>query len=208
MVRKLGNLKTPLSEKLVSSMNNHISERRIKATAVLLYLKNPNIYQDYLEQWKGNETFQLPSKYLIRKEIKNIITRLYRKEANQAEINTTVLNEDDLPLSMIAEDLSLRAIAAQNYTSLQEELEETLRASKTESPFKPVSTSLDRLESVIKKEMDLFECGGTKGRFLQFAYNSLITLPISVESERAFSAAGYIATDIRCRLADNTLNTL
>ncbi|GBP00554.1 hypothetical protein EVAR_17476_1 [Eumeta japonica] len=139
-----GNLKTPLSEKLVSSMNNRISERRIKATAVLLYLKNPNIYQDYLEQWKGNETFQLPSKYLIRKEIKNIITRLYRKEANQAEINTTVLNEDDLPLSMIAEDLSLRAIAAQNYTSLQEELEETLRASKTESPFKPVSTSLDR----------------------------------------------------------------
>ncbi|GBP93539.1 hypothetical protein EVAR_29557_1 [Eumeta japonica] len=82
-----GNLKTPLSEKLVSSMNNRISERRIKATAVLLYLKNPNIYQDYLEQWK--------------------------------------------------EDLSLRAIAAQNYTSLQEELEETLRASKTESPFKP-----------------------------------------------------------------------
>ncbi|GBP55689.1 hypothetical protein EVAR_18981_1 [Eumeta japonica] len=106
-----GNLKT-LSEKLVSSMNNHISERRIKATAVLLYLKNPNIYQDDLEQWK--------------------------------------------------EDLSLRAIAAQNYTSLQEDLEETLRASKTESPFKPVSTSLDRLESVIKKEMDLFECGGTK----------------------------------------------
>ncbi|GBP03109.1 SCAN domain-containing protein 3 [Eumeta japonica] len=64
-------------------------------------------------------------------------------DANKAEINTTVLNEDDLPLSMIAEDLSLRAIAAQNYTSLQEELEETLRASKTESPFKPVSTSLD-----------------------------------------------------------------
>ncbi|GBP90834.1 hypothetical protein EVAR_55335_1 [Eumeta japonica] len=50
------------------------------------------------------------------------------------------------------EDLSLRAIAAQNYTSLQEELEETLRASKTESPFKPVSTSLDRC-----KEPDSFK---------------------------------------------------
>lgn len=50
MVRKLGDLKTPLSEKLVSSMNNRISERRIKATAVLLYLKNPNNYQDDLEQ--------------------------------------------------------------------------------------------------------------------------------------------------------------
>ncbi|GBP11080.1 hypothetical protein EVAR_79746_1 [Eumeta japonica] len=56
------------------------------------------------------------------------------------------------PVKLAVEDLSLRAIAAQNYTSLQEELEETLRASKTESPFKPVSTSLDRLESVIKKK--------------------------------------------------------
>ncbi|GBP55688.1 hypothetical protein EVAR_18979_1 [Eumeta japonica] len=148
----LGDNPDNYDEKLVSSMNNHISERRIKATAVLLYLKNPNIYQDDLEQWKGNETFQLPSKYLIRKEIKNIITRLYRK-ANQAEINTTVLNEDDLPLSMIAEDLSLRAIAAQNYTSLQEDLEETLRASKTESPFKPMKDqrSLVQCESVVQR---------------------------------------------------------
>jgi hypothetical protein len=146
-------------------------------------------------------------KYIIRKEIKNIITRLYRKEPNQAEINTAVLNEDDLPLSMIAEDLNLRATAVQTNMSLKEELEQTLRASK--SPFTRVSTSLDRLESVVKKEMDLFECGGTRGRFLQFAYNCFATLlPTSVESERAFSAAGYIATDVRCRLADNTLNTL
>lgn len=207
MVRKLEYLKTPLSEKLVSSMNNRISERRTKATAVLIYLKNPNNYQEDLEQRRGNGIFQLPSKYLIRKEIKNIITRLYRKEPNQADINTAVLIEDDLPLSMIAEDLNLRA--AQTNKSLQEELEETLRASK--SPFARISTStsLDKLESTIKKEMDLFECGGTRGRFLQFAYNCFATLlPTSVESERAFSAAGYIATDIRCRLADETINTL
>lgn len=206
MVRKLEDLKTPLSEKLVSSMNNRISERRTKATAVI-YLKNPNNYQEDLEQRRGDGIFQLPSKYLIRKEIKNIITRLYRKEPNQADINTAVLIEDDLPLSMIAEDLNLRA--AQTNKSLQEELEETLRASK--SPFARISTStsLDKLESTIKKEMDLFECGGTRGRFLQFAYNCFATLlPTSVESERAFSAAGYIATDIRCRLADETINTL
>lgn len=79
------------------------------------------------------------------------------------------------------------------------------------SPFARIytSTSLDKLESTIKKEMDLLECGGTRGRFLQFAYNCFATLlPTSVESERAFSAAGYIATDIRCRLADETINTL
>lgn len=53
---------------------------------------------------------------------------------------------------MIAEDLNLSATTTQTNTSLQEELGETLRASK--SPFTRVSrsTSLDKLESVIKKE--------------------------------------------------------
>ena len=37
--------------------------------------------------------------------------------------------------------------------------------------------------------------------------NSLLTLvPTSVESERAFSTAGYIATEIRCPLSDSTLS--
>ncbi|KAL4706290.1 hypothetical protein ACJJTC_013546 [Scirpophaga incertulas] len=148
MVRKLEDLKTPLSEKLVSSMNNRISERRTKATAVLIYFKNPNNYQEDLEQRRGNGIFQLPSKYLIRKEIKNIITRLYRKEPNQADINSAVLIEDDLPLSMIAEDLNLRA--AQTNKSLQEELEETLRASK--SPFARISTQ--NYKEVITPEND------------------------------------------------------
>ena len=54
------------------------------------------------------------------------------------------------------------------------------------------STPTDTLESLIKKEMDLYGCGEQRGQFLQFAYNSLLTLvPTSVESERVFSAAGY-----------------
>lgn len=100
-----------------------------EATAALLYFKNQNNYQDDLKQSK-DETFKLPSKYLIRKEIKNIITRLYRKEPNQVQINTTILNEDDLLLS-IAEALNLSATATQTNTSLEEQLEETLRACRT-----------------------------------------------------------------------------
>ena len=45
-------------------------------------------------------------------------------------------------------------------TTLQEELEEALRACK--HPFLRVSTSIDRLESHIKKEMDLYVCWGNK----------------------------------------------
>ena len=56
-------------------------------------------------------------------------------------------------------------------TTLQEELEEALRACKR--TFLRVSTSTDRLESLIMKEMGLYGCGETRGQFLQFAYNTL-----------------------------------
>ena len=75
-----------------------------------------------------------------------------------------VENEDEFPLSMIEDDLNLRAAAN---TTLQEELEKALRACKR--PFLRVSTSSDRLESLIKKEIDLYECGGTRSQSLQFA---------------------------------------
>ena len=55
------------------------------------------------------------------------------------------------------------------WTTLQEELEEALRACKR--PFLRVSTSTDRLESLIKNEMNLYGCGGTRGQSLQFVYN-------------------------------------
>ena len=72
-----------------------------------------------------------------------------------------------------------------------------------------VSTSTDRLESLIKKEKDFYGRGGTRGQFLQFGFNinSLLRLmPTSVEPEGAFSAAGYIATEIRCRLSDSSIS--
>lgn len=101
-------------------MNNRISERRINATAALLYLKNPNNHQKDLELWEGNETFQLPSKYLVRKEIKQQTKQ--PDSTSGTVINTTVANtenEDDLPLSM-----------TNTSQTNQEELEETLRVSK------------------------------------------------------------------------------
>ncbi len=40
----------------------------------------------------------------------------------------------------------------------------------------------------------IFENGGMRGRYLELAYGYLITFPAtSVETERDFSAAGFIA---------------
>ena len=63
--------------------------------------------------------------------------------------------------------------------------------------------------SMIKKEMQLFEGGGLRGKNLQAAYLYLLTIPpSSVESERAFSSAGVLCTRIRTRLSDSILDDM
>lgn len=67
----------------------------------------------------------------------------------------------------------------------------------------------NNLLATIKKEMNLFEGGGTKGLHLQLAYEYLKTIkPTSVESERAFSSAGYICNKVRARMSDSTLDDI
>lgn len=59
--------------------------------------------------------------------------------------------------------------------------------------------------------MDLYETGGTRGKYLDLetVYNYLLSIPpTSVEAERAFSAAGYICNKIRSSLNDNTIDIL
>ena len=66
-----------------------------------------------------------------------------------------------------------------------------------------------KLDASIKAEMAVFESTSKRGRFLQQAYEYLLTVPpTSVEAERAFSAAGILSTKLRNRLQDNTLDTL
>jgi len=49
--------------------------------------------------------------------------------------------------------------------------------------------------------MSIFEGGGTRGLVLEGAYKALLAIPpTSVESERAFSAAGYLCSKIRSRI--------
>lgn len=65
------------------------------------------------------------------------------------------------------------------------------------------------LLKVVRQEMNLFENGGSRGTLLTKVYECLLVIrPTSIESERAFSAAGYICTKIRSRLNDETLSDI
>ncbi len=62
------------------------------------------------------------------------------------------------------------------------------------------------LSMSIRNEMCIFENGGMRGPYFELVYGYLITIPpTSVEAERPFSAAGFIANKIRSRLGDDTI---
>ena len=61
---------------------------------------------------------------------------------------------------------------------------------------------------VIHQEMILFENGGTRDRYLQLAYDYIMSVPLtSVEADRAVSAAGIICSRLLTRLGDEILGS-
>ena len=91
--------------------------------------------------------------------------------------------------------------------TLQQELELTI--SSASNVIFPSPSRANTLEFIIKKEMTRYESGGSMGKYLTFTYKALKGIPpTSVEAERNFSAAGYIASKIRSSLADDTLDML
>lgn len=91
--------------------------------------------------------------------------------------------------------------------SMEDELNNLIHAASTENALGPQHDT--SLESVLRKEMALFENGGSRGKILESVYKMLKSItPTSVESERAFSCANNFCTKTRSKLHDNTLNSL
>ena len=92
--------------------------------------------------------------------------------------------------------------------SLEEELTAKIKKTIEATPTTRLSNAKNIFTSV-KNEMTKFESNGYRGPHLTLEYEAILTIPpTSVESERAFSTAGYFCTKIRSRLNDETLNTL
>jgi len=87
-----------------------------------------------------------------------------------------------------------------------EKLKKCLQDTKEQQQQPQVDVSLER---VVRKEIEYFRATGEKGQTLKRVYEALCSIPpTSVESERAFSAAGLFSTKIRTRMQDRTLTGL
>ncbi|GFW78453.1 hypothetical protein TNCV_1379991 [Trichonephila clavipes] len=64
------------------------------------------------------------------------------------------------------------------------------------------------ISKTIRREIDLFEDEGFRGKYLEKVYRALLTVPPNVDAERMFSTAGNICTKLRSRLYDSTFDAL
>lgn len=141
------------------------------------------------------QLFPLPSQIIIRKQLEKIIERLNADENYCKNTYSNVENESE-PKIIEKEPLTLKE-------KFQQQIENSMQV------IKPETQKLNDLMSTLRKEMALFESVGKRGHHLDLAYQYLMSIPpTSVESERAFSAAGCIGTKIRSRLGDATLDAL
>ncbi|KAF2905313.1 hypothetical protein ILUMI_00867 [Ignelater luminosus] len=156
------------------SLRRRISQRRTNLTALLIYLQNPCSYHASFD----DETFHLPAKNLLLKEIKDFVIRM------QFSLSNSYDNND------------------------YEEVVQAVQITNNNEEVSPSDLTLQQ-ELELTNSMTLYESGGSMRKYLTFTCKTLKGIPpTSVEAERAFSAAGYIASKIRSSLADDTLDML
>ena len=186
LINKLNQKKSSLCIRMKDAVLKRFTERR-ESNLVRLYkyLSNP----DCLHEIEEHEIFNMPSKTVLQKTAKLLLSRLF--PTKDIEI-----------LDQVERGKGRKE--AEEQLSLQEELEEAIE----HSAKKQRHNSNDEFKA-ISKEMMVFEATSKRTASLELLFNALETIPpTSVESERVFSAAGLFVTRILFRMSDDLLDTL
>lgn len=190
LLNNLTEKKSLLNNKMLTSLLHRIKQRRrVELSDLLNYLQNP---RQGKEESEYTDNFSIPNQTTIKKQIKILIKRLnHTKDEDNEEEETEGTPIQQQPFHQL---------------TLKEKLQEIEKSLRI---IEPETKKRTDLLTSIKKELSLFDNGGTRGHHLELVYKYLLSIPpISVEAERAFSAAGYIGNKLRSRLEDDTLDAL
>lgn len=213
-LQKLKDQGSELSEQLLFALTNRIKERTTETYGVLCFLHTGKLLQD-----DENLNLFSPAQSVndIAKIIKNLVVRLFGPWTSQAVVNTPVPEIEstaEVPTAStetnINQDGQVEEVVPnkKTKTTIDDELNEAINIMIT-SEHKGTHQPAKSLLATIKKEITLFEQGGSRGHHLKLIYDCLQTIPpTSVEAERAFSSAGYLCNKIRSNLKDDTLDQL
>jgi len=135
--------------------------------------------------------------------------------AGQSQINESSGNSAAGSLSVPDVVGVASEVAAISEPTLKQQLEMAMKESMSLPESDRNASAASRaaasrqLTNVIKAEVAVFVSSGSRGRCLEQVYGNLLTIPAtSVEAERAFSAAGVLATKVRSRISDTSLDKL
>lgn len=175
---------TLLSRTMLQALTKRVTERRTSLYSVLHYLHNGNGTNAC-----GNAVFGGVSRKDIQATVEMINRRLYIDDIDVGE--ESVVDSDS---EFVLDEPEDGDIKDQYFQAIQRTLNQKPHQQKC---------------SIITKEMIIFEKGGQRGKYLEQAYKSLLTIPpSSIEAERSFSAAGIICSKLRSQLGDSTLSTI
>ena len=168
-LNKLLQLDTRTSNTLYNSIFKRLSERRTIISDVLYYLHTGKLERG------PTFAFNMSDRLSILNFMKKLVCRL---------TSGVEQNQDDQVNSEDCEEPPIEPVQ-----TMEEEMELELKRMLQTSPSIIANKPLTLLQK-IKREMELFEDGGTLGKNLQFVYDVLsIVKPTSVESERVFSSS-------------------
>jgi hypothetical protein len=171
-----------VSVQLAKAIKRRIAERRqTNLVSLLRYLQDPECLNE------KDEIFPMPPKRVLLNLAKSILLRLFPNSTDERD------EADDKQETDINSEESLLS-----------KLESCIQGSTSNKVAKA-----QMVVSSIDKEFVVFGATGARTPNLELLYNAMLTIPpTSVESERAFSAAGLFVTKLRCRLSDKSVNSL
>ena len=197
VLKKLTCLNTLVSEQIYQSLLVRLQERRTILSDTLFYLQSAKMRRD------PDSLIEMASRSTITNTLKDIIVRLKNEVRNEQVTQQPITDE---LLDFLNEDDTLQEPPTKTM-SLEEEMDSELK--REMKSFEPSNQGLSPLLQTIKKEMELFESGGSRGCNLQFVYEVLLNIkPTSVKSERVFSTSGNFCSKLRSRLGDDSLSKI
>lgn len=206
MFVNLSKCNTPFAQEFSSTLLNRIKQRRTQLSSLLQYLHNR--YMVVEKNQNCDLTKNLYPKLKKAEIIKLIVSLIERinQNPNTDEDSTDDCAEVD---QVIESSVDTEERSIPSTSSLKNEIQRTIDKHLLTPNPSTKTTIKTNLLTRIRREITIFEDEGVRGSYLESVYKSLLSVPAtSVESERAFSSAGQICTKIRCRLSDESLNTL
>jgi len=208
MMEELTKQSFPLSNDLRTALVKRLSQRRFVYADLFRFLhtsdnKVSNSYGIFNQVSITNLTSQIVS--LVERFSGETTTGLGTFPNREKGVD--IIDDEDIHIN---NEQKMEQVGLGQLMSLKDRLQKRIMERSTiPITYTPNKKSKVDIIRVIKSEIRYFQDEGVKGKYLNMVYECLKTVrPTSIDSERAFSAAGAIVTRMRSTLSDTNINNL